>query len=316
MIIDSILFALVYIIIFPGFTFLAVYGMFLQWFDRKLAGIMQNRVGPPWYQPLADFVKLLAKETIIPKACDTAMFRVLPYFAIAAIVTSVMLIPIWTDALFSFQGDLVVVVYLLAIPTVTFFLAGWSSTSPYAMLGAMRVLTQLFAYEVPLMLSLIGPAILAGSWNINEIASFMTGHIGLMPAQIPGLFVALLALQGKLERLPFDIPHAKNEIVGGQFTEYSGRLLAFFYLAVDMELVVGAALVNAVFLGGTLGASGLAGFAVFLVKTLAIVFLLTLTRVLMARIRIDQMVKFCWQVLAPLSLAQILLDIFLKFRLG
>jgi NADH-quinone oxidoreductase subunit H len=316
MIIDSILFALAYIIIFPGFAFLAVYGLFLQWFDRKLAGIMQNRVGPPWYQPLADFVKLLAKETIIPAACDNTMFRVLPYFAIAAVVTSITLLPIWSDALFPFQGDLVAVIYLLTIPTVTFFLAGWSSTSPYAMLGAMRVLTQLFAYEVPLMLSLIGPAILAGTWSITEIAVFMTGHIGLMPAQLPGLFVALMALQGKLERLPFDIPHAKNEIVGGQFTEYSGRLLAFFYLAIDMEMVAGAALINAVFLGGTLGAAGLAGLAVFLVKTMAIVFLLTLTRVLMARIRIDQMVKFCWQFLAPLSLAQILLDIFLKLRLG
>jgi NADH-quinone oxidoreductase subunit H len=144
----------------------------------------------------------------------------------------------------------------------------------------------------------------------------MTGHISLMPAQIPGLFVALMALQGKLERLPFDIPHAKNEIVGGQFTEYSGRLLAFFYLAIDMEMVAGAALINAVFLGGTLGTAGLTGLAVFLVKTMAIVFLLTLTRVLMARIRIDQMVKFCWQFLAPLSLLQILLDIFIKLRLG
>jgi NADH-quinone oxidoreductase subunit H len=316
MIIDSILFALAYILVFPGFAFLTVYGFFLHWLDRKLAAVMQNRVGPPWYQAVADFVKLLAKETIIPDACDTVMFRVLPYFAIAAIVTSMIMLPVWTDALYPFQGDLVVVIYLLTIPTVTFFLAGWSSTSPYAMIGAMRVLTQLFAYEVPLMLSLIGPAIIAGTWSITEIAGFFTGHKALMPAQIPGLFVALMALQGKLERLPFDIPHAKNEIVGGQFTEYSGRLLAFFNLAIDMELVVGAALINAVFLGGTLGAGGLLGLGVFLVKTLAVVFLLTLTRVLMARIRIDQMVRFCWQVLAPLSLAQILLDIFLKLRLG
>ena len=80
--IDSILFALLYIIVFPGFVFLSAYGLFLQWFDRKLAGVMQNRVGPPWYQPLADLIKLLAKETIIPAACDNAMFRVLPYFAI------------------------------------------------------------------------------------------------------------------------------------------------------------------------------------------------------------------------------------------
>ncbi|MFA6433130.1 MAG: complex I subunit 1 family protein [Elusimicrobiales bacterium] len=311
-----ILLSLFYILIFPGFVFLSVYGLFLQWLDRKLGAVMQNRVGPPWYQPLADLIKLLAKEVIIPDACETAMFRTLPYFAMAAVMTAVLLLPVWTDALYSFQGDLVVVIYLLTIPTVTFFLAGWSSTSPYATIGSMRVLTQLFAYEVPLMLSLIGPAILAGTWNITELAGFFTTHKLYMPAQLPAFFVALMALQGKLERVPFDIPHAKNEIVGGQFTEYSGRLLAFFYLAVDMEMVVGAALVNAVFLGGTLGAAGLPGLAVFLSKTLAIVFLLTLLRVLMARVRIDQMVRFCWQVLAPISMAQILLDIFLKFRLG
>jgi NADH-quinone oxidoreductase subunit H len=316
MTIDSILLALAYILIFPGFIFLAAYGLFLQWFDRKLGAVMQNRVGPPWYQPAADLIKLLSKEVIIPDACDTVMFKVLPYFALAAVVTAALLLPIWTDALYAFQGDLVVVIYLLTIPTVTFFLAGWSSTSPYATIGSMRVLTQLFAYEVPLMLSIIGPAILAGTWNISEIANFFTAHKTYIPTQIPALFVALMALQGKLERLPFDIPHGKTEIVGGQFTEYSGRLLAFFYLAVDIEMVVGAALISAIFLGGALGASGLPGLTVFLAKTLAIVFLLTLTKVLMARVRIDQMVRFCWQILAPLGMAQILVDIFLKSRLG
>ncbi len=316
MTIDPILLALIYILIFPGFIFLTVYGLFLQWFDRKISAVMQNRVGPPWYQALADIIKLLSKEVIIPDACDTVMFKILPYFAIAAVVTAALLLPIWTDALCSFQGDLVVVIYLLTIPTVTFFLAGWSSTSPYATIGSMRVLTQLFAYEVPMMLSLIGPAILAGTWNISEIAGFFTAHKPYMLAQIPAFFVALMALQGKLERVPFDIPHAKNEIVGGQFTEYSGRLLAFFYLAVDMEMVVGAGLINAIFLGATLGTAGILGAVIFLAKTLAIVFLLTLTKVLMGRVRIDQMVRFCWQILAPLSMAQILFDIFLKFRLG
>ena len=316
MTIDPILRALAHILIFPGFVFLAAYGLFLQWMDRRLGAVMQNRVGPPWYQPAADLVKLLSKEVIIPDACDTAMFKVLPYFAMAAIMTAALLVPVWSGAAYSFQGDLVVIIYLLTIPTVTFFLAGWSSTSPYAAIGSMRVLTQLFAYEVPMMLAIIGPAILAGTWNVSEIAGFFTAHKAYMPAQIPALFVALMALQGKLERLPFDIPHGKTEIVGGQFTEYSGRLLGFFYLAVDMEMVVGAALLNAVFLGGTLGACGALGLIVFLVKTLLIVFLLTLTRVLMARVRIDQMIRFCWQILAPICMAQILLDIFLKLRLG
>ncbi|HAF94684.1 MAG: NADH dehydrogenase [Elusimicrobia bacterium GWC2_51_8] len=314
---DSLLASAVYLIVFPGFIFLTAYGLFLQWVDRKLCAVMQNRVGPPWYQPTADFIKLLAKETIIPDACDTAIFKVLPYFAIAAVISALMLIPLWkTESLFApFQGNMVVVVYLLTIPTVTFFLAGWSSASPYSTVGSMRVLTQLFAYEVPLMLSLIGPAILAGSWNLSEISVFFAGRPALMAAQLIGFLVAILALQGKLERMPFDIPHAKNEIVGGQFTEYSGRLLAYFNLAVDMELVVGAALLSAVFLGGAWGLYGAAGLALFLAKTLAVTFLLALLKVLMARLRIEQMVNFCWKILAPMAMAQILLDIVIKSRL-
>ena len=316
MTLNSILPSLGYLLIFPGFLFLAVYGLFLQWVDRKLAAVMQNRMGPPWVQPYADFIKLLAKEVIVPDEADGPMFRVLPFFAMAAVMTALVSIPVCGGALYGFQGDLVVVIYLLTIPTVTFFMAGWSSCSPYATVGSMRVLTQLFAYEVPLMLSLIGPAILAGTWNITEIAAFFAANPAMIPAQVLGFAAALIALQGKLERMPFDIPHAKNEIVGGQFTEYSGRLFGFFLLAVDMELVVGAALVNAVFLGGALGFHGVAGIAVFLIKTLFITFLLALLKVLMARIRIEQMINFCWKYLAPVAMAQVLFDIFLKSKLG
>jgi len=312
---DSII-PLAQILIFPGFLFLSSYGMFLQWVDRKLCAVMQNRMGPPWFQPIADFIKLLAKEVIVPDEANNTMFRVLPYFALAAVMTAMVSIPVGETALFSFQGDLVAVIYLLTIPTVTFFLAGWSSKSPYSTVGSMRVLTQLFAYEVPLMLALIGPAILAGSWNISEISAFFAAHPALIPAQLLGFLAAIIALQGKLERLPFDIPHAKNEIAGGQFTEYSGRLLDFFLLAVDMELVVGAALLNAVFLGGALGLTGIAAIALFLAKTLAITFLLALLKVLMARIRIEQMINFCWKYLAPVAMAQVLFDIFLKYKLG
>jgi NADH-quinone oxidoreductase subunit H len=312
----EILPSLGYLFLFPGFLFLAVYGLFLQWVDRKLCAVMQNRMGPPWFQPLADFIKLLAKEVIVPDEADNFMFRVLPYFAMAAVMTALLPIPVWGEALYSFQGDLVAVIYLLTIPTVTFFLAGWSSSSPYSTVGSMRVLTQLFAYEVPLMLSLIGPAILAGSWSIVEISAFFAAHPVLIAAQLLGFVAALIALQGKLERLPFDIPHAKNEIVGGQFTEYSGRLLNFFLLAVDMELVVGAALLNAVFLGGALGLKGPAAIGLFLVKTMGITFLLALLKVLMARIRIEQMINFCWKYLAPVAMAQLVFDIFLKYKLG
>jgi len=308
--------ALIYISIFPGFLFLATYGTILQWADRKIAAVMQNRIGPPWYQTIADFIKLVSKEVIIPESADVGMFKALPYIAIAAIATAILFIPVFGKPVYSFQGDLIVVVYLLTIPTATFFLAGWSSTSPYSIIGSARVLTQLFGYEVPILLSFVGPAILAGSWSITEISDFFTKNPIIMLFQIIGFISAIAAVQGKLERVPFDTPHAKNEIVGGQFTEYSGILLALFNLSIDMEMVVSAALLNAVFLGGTLGISGINGFIIFIFKTFVIVFLLTLTRVLMARVRIDQMVRFCWKYLAPMAMFQIIIDIIIKSKIG
>jgi len=176
-------------------------------------------------------------------------------------------------------------------------------------------LTQLFAYEVPLFMAVLGPAILAGTWSISGITDFFSFNPLLLIVNIPGMLVALLSLQGKLERVPFDIPHSETEIVGGAFTEYSGRLLAFFLLAIDMEMVVGAALISAVFLGGPMGFSGIPGFALFIMKTMIVIFILALIKALMARIRIDQMVNFCWKIMAPIALFQLILNLVVKARL-
>lgn len=313
----DILLPLFFLLVFPGFLFLSAYGTLLEWIDRKCYALMQNRIGPPVYQPVADFIKLCAKEIIIPRYADSATFRLLPFFAVAAVVTAMMFLPVWSqNPLYSFQGDLIVAIYLLTVPTATFFLAGWSSASPYATIGSVRVMTQLFAYEVPLLLSLIGPAIIAGSWNIAEISVFMSRNPVFILVEIPAFLIALVALQGKLERVPFDIPHGETEIVGGAFTEYSGGLLGLFRLGIDMEMVVGAALLNAVFLGGALGTIGVSAILTFLVKTTFIVFLLSVMKALMARIRIEQMINFCWKILAPLSLMQIVLNIAIKAKAG
>jgi NADH-quinone oxidoreductase subunit H len=287
-----------------------MYGMIAEWVDRKLYARFQNRIGPPWYQPEADWIKLMAKEEIIPEAADKFMFRALPLFALAAVMTAIMYIPIWsTKGLSSFNGDLIVVFYLLTIPTLTFFLAGWHSTSLFSTIGSVRTLTQLFAYEVPLLLVLLGPALLAGSWSISGINEFFIKYPQLLPVNLLGFLVALVALQGKLERVPFDIPEAETEIVGGTFTEFGGRLLALFRLTTDLEMVVLAALLSAVFWSGSFGLTWYWGFILFVVKTLFIVALLALLRSLMARVRIEQMMKFCWQYLAPIALVQILIDI-------
>lgn len=309
----NILWTLLYMLVFPGFLFLFCYSLACEWVDRKLYARFQNRIGPPWYQPLADFIKLLAKEDVIPEAADKVLFRFLPVVVIAAVLTAFLYLPIWSiQAVYAFKGDLIVVFYLLTIPTLTFFLAGWQSTSLFATLGSVRNLSQLFAYEVPLLISLMGPALLSGSWSISGISQFFVTHPALLPVNLIGFVVSLVAVQGKLERVPFDIPDAETEVVAGSFTEYSGRSLGLFRLGLNLEMVVAAALLSAVYLGGSFGLHPVFGFILFIVKTLLIVAILTLFRTVTARIRIEQMLQFCWRYLTPLAFFQLLLDIVFK----
>jgi NADH-quinone oxidoreductase subunit H len=305
------------LLIFPGFLFLTLLGFAVEFIDRKLYARLQNRVGPPWFQPLADFIKLSAKEEIIPEDADSVLFKLMPVVAMTAVVTAFFYIPVWSaNALFSFNGDLIIVLYLLTIPTMTFFLGGWASSSLYSMMGAVRALTQLFAYEVPLFQALLAPAILAGTWSISGIASYYNNHPWFTLFNLLGFLVALIALLGKLEKVPFDIPEAETEIVGGTFTEYTGRLLAMFRLAIDIELVVGSSLIAAVFLPFGLSLGTVAGFGLYLIKVVAVVSVMALLRTVFARFRIEQMVNFCWKYLAPASFLQLVISLILKGVLG
>jgi NADH-quinone oxidoreductase subunit H len=309
----TILTALFNILVFPGFIFLSIMAFSAEYVDRKVYARLQNRIGPPVFQPFADFVKLASKQEIIPAEADSAMFRAMPLFAMAATATAFLYIPIWgAKSLFGFEGDLIVVLYFLLIPTVTFFLGGLYSSSLFSMIGAVRVVTQLFAYEVPLFLAVLSPALLAGTWSLSGITAFYGTHPWWWLFNLPGFAVGLVAVLGKLEKVPFDIPDAETEIVGGAFTEYSGRLLALFRMTIDMESVVAASLLAAVFLPFGLGLAPLLGFLVYLLKVLFVIGVLALLRTIMARLRIDQMMQFCWKVLAPVAFLQIILDLALK----
>jgi len=304
--------ALFHIIVFPGILFLTAISLVYEYFDRKIYAKLQSRIGPPWFQPLADMIKLFAKETIVPKEAD-ALFTAIPVFALASTYAAFLYVPIsGAQALFSFDSDLIVVLYFLTLPTLAFFLAGWFSTSLYSEIGSIRTMTQFFAYEVPLYMSLLGPALLSGTWSISGITAFYHANPLLILFNLPGLIVAIFAAQGKLERAPFDIPDAESEIVGGTFTEYSGRLLAFFRMTLNAELVVVAAVISAIFFPFFWTDSMLLGLLFFLLKVLVIVFLLALIRTALARFRLDQMIDFCWKVLAPISLLQILIDLVVK----
>jgi len=313
---------ILYLVVFPGILFLFIYSTFVEWFDRKVFARLQNRMGPTHtgksglLQPIADFVKLMAKEDIVPDKVDKKMFTALPVVGLAVVLTAGLLLPVWNIDLavaspISFPGDLIVLLYLLTLPTLVLFLAGWSSTNAFSILGGTRVLTMLFGYEVPLFLAVLSPAVLAGSWRLAEIAAFYRAHPLLILPNLIGFGVALIAVQAKLERTPFDIPHAETEIVGGTFTEYSGKKLAFFRLMADIEMVVAAGLLATVFLGG-FGGGFISAFAQFIVKTLFIVFLLSVLRAVTGRIRVDQVVSFAWKWLAPLAVLQLLIVILIK----
>ena len=301
------------ILIFPGFLFLAVFGLAAEFYDRKLHAKLQNRVGPPWFQPLADFIKLAAKEEIMPCLANPRMFQLAPIIALTSVAAAFLYIPIWhINSLYAFKGDVLVVLYLLTIPTLAFFIGGWYSTSLYARIGSVRCLTQLFAYEVPLFMGILSSALLADSWSLSGITLFYVKHPWIWVVNLLGFAVSLIALLGKLEKSPFDIPEAETEIVAGAFTEYSGRLFAFLRLTLDMEMVVGSALLAAVFLPFGLNLNPVLGFIIFVIKVLFIVSLLSLLRTVMARIRIDQMINFCWKYLVPLALLQLLANLIIK----
>ncbi len=301
------------LLVFPGLLFLFSFALVAEFIDRRLHARFQNRMGPPWFQPLADMIKLLGKENILPEEADRSTFKLMPLIGLTAATCAFLYIPLWSSkALYSFNGDLIVVLYLLTVPSLTFFIGGWYSRSIYAMIGSMRAIIQLFAYEVPLFLAILAPALLANTWSISEMTAFYAARPGFWLINSIGFGVALVALLGKLEKVPFDIPEAETEMVAGSFTEYSGKLLAYFRMTLDVEMVVGASLLAAVYLPWGYNVGAALGFILYLVKVLIIVFLISLARSLFARMRIDQMIEFCWKYLAPLAFLQVIICLILK----
>jgi NADH-quinone oxidoreductase subunit H len=291
------------LLFFPGGLFLLAAGMAYEWLDRKLLARLQNRLGPRWFQPLADTIKLLAKEEVVPDGINRILFVGLPVVALAGALTAALYTPLFgLRPSFSFSGDIIVTVYMLSLLTLCTGLAGANTLGRFSLVGAIRALTQLFAYEAPFLMALMGPAIVAGSWQIDEIMAYSGTHL-LLLAQPVGFIVALVGLMGKLELPPFDAPEAETEIVAGALTEYSGRGLALFHLGKNVELVVGLTLIAAFYLGG------LSNPIAFLIKTLGLLLLIAILQSLMTRLRIDQTVGLWWRYGALLGLWQWLVSL-------
>lgn len=329
MVVDIII-GILQIVLFPGILFCIGLTFFLEWIDRKYYADLQNRMGPLYVgwrgilQPFADFIKLMAKEDITPKAADRKMFTGTPIFSVALPLLAVLFLPIaGISGIFSFQGDLIFVLFLTTMIAIMIILAGYSSMNRYSSIGASRAGLQLMGYEIPLTLAALTPAMISRSLTISEIVhyqAFAGMTVLIFPSMIAfGVFISTLLAE--LEKIPLDIPEAETELVAGWQTEFSGKKYAFFRLSNNLELLLGAGLAVTLFLGGPYGIEKLPGltsldlaiqgnFIVsaawytmwFLIKTVVVVLIITNLRSLFSRYRIDQMVRGAWKYLTPLMI--------------
>ena len=299
------------ILIFPGFAFLFIAALAFEWIDRRMIARFQGRIGPPWYQPLADLIKLLAKEDIVPEGTNKFAAAALPILSLTAVLTASLYVPVGGIKGASFEGDLIVVLFLLSLPALAYFLAGWVSSSIYSLLGGHRSLLQYFSYEVPFLMAVACPAILSDSWSITRIVSFQAQTAWHALMQPLAFVLALVGLIGKLKRDPLDIPKAKSEVVAGPLTDYSGRKLALWHLTMTMQTVLGIFLLVNLFFGESRFFNPMPALPIFGLKAAAILVALSTASALYARLRIDQLMDLGWRILAPLALLQMLVTLWI-----
>ncbi|OYD08019.1 NADH-quinone oxidoreductase subunit NuoH [Paludifilum halophilum] len=290
-------------------------------FERKVLGWMQGRVGPvqvgPWglLQTVADVLKLLLKEDIIPGKADRILFKIAPVIAFVPAFAVLAVIPYTDRIVFADIG--VGLLYFIAISSITtigILVGGWSSNNKYALLGAMRSAAQMISYEIPLVMSVVGVIMAAGSLNLTEIVKAQESLWFILP-QLIGFVVFFVASLAELNRTPFDLPEAESELVAGYHVEYTGFRFAFFMLAEYVYVFAMAGLTTVLYLGGwnpLFGWTFLPPIVWFAAKFLLIVFILFWIRATLPRIRLDQLMQLGWKVLLPLALVNIFLSALFK----
>ncbi|MGG1679193.1 NADH-quinone oxidoreductase subunit NuoH [Neobacillus sp. NRS-1170] len=291
--------------------------------ERKVMGYMQLRHGPNqlggnWglLQTVADVLKLLLKEDIIPKLADRPLFILAPVIAFAPSFMVLATIP-FTDK-FQFADIGVGLLYYIAVSGLTTFgalLGGWGSNNKYALLGGARAAAQMISYEIPLVMSVLGVILLSGSLNLNDIVHAQKGGWFILLQPI-GFIVFFIASVAELNRTPFDLPEAESELVAGFHVEYSGFRFAFFMLAEYVYLFAMSALITVIFLGGWLPPFAFLGFipgAVwFSLKFCVVIFVYLWLRSTLPRFRVDRLMEFGWKVLLPVALGNIFLTALIK----
>ena len=300
-------------LIFPGFLFSSAIGLMVGWVDRKVTARLQWRVGPPWYQNFVDSIKLLFyKETLIPEGVSAAVFLGMPLIALAsASLVSMIVLVINGAPSKSFIADLIVIVYLLMIPSISLMLGGFASRNTLASLGSSREMKLMLSYELPFILALTVPIIKSGySIKLGDILTqqALAGNfIGSVSGAI-SFAVMLVCIQAKLGFIPFDMPEAETEIMAGTYIEYSGKALGIFKLAkAILAFVIPALLVTLYFGGFKLDP---AGFARSVGAFLLVLVLMIVIKNTNPRVRIDQAIRFFWIPVTSLAALSVIIAFF------
>ncbi len=300
---------LIGIVLILFFVILVV--MLFVWFERRLVGRFQIRLGPNragpagLFQPIADVIKLLLKESFTPSKADRWVYFLAPVVAVVPAFLIFAVVPIQVGA-----GGILVdlnigILYIVAISTISVvgvFMAGWGSSNKYSLVGAMRTVAQMVSYEVPLVLSIIGVVLIAGSLSMVTIVKEQAVPFILL--QPLGFLIFFLGSLAEINRSPFDLLEAESEIVAGFHTEYPGIWFAIFFLAEYGHALAVSAIVTTLFLGGWMG-PGLPPYLWFFIKVLLVFSVMLWLRSTLPRFRVDQLMGFAWKYLFPLALVNI-----------
>lgn len=298
-----------------GFIMMTV--LILVWLERKISADMQSRVGPNrvggrfgLMQTMADALKLLLKEDIIPDCADRRVFILAPVLVFVPALVVFLVVP-FSDSWVVQDLNLGVlfVIAVSALPIIGLVLAGWASNSKYALFGAMRAAAQSISYEIPLVLAMVCVVVAAGSLKVGDIVAAQQEHgwfITQFPLQLAFIIYFITAM-AEVNRVPFDLPEAESELVAGYFTEYSGMRFALFFLAEFAHLFFVSAFAATLFFGAWQGPSLLPPVVWLLAKTYAIIIVIMWIRWTVPRLRIDQVMSFAWKLLVPASLAAVAL---------
>lgn len=286
--------------------------LFLIWLERKVSAHIQRRLGPMEVgfhgslQTVADMFKLLGKQILTPVAADHFVYVLAPVLVFLPTLCLASLIPVSGAEAFADQPyGLIVIVALSGISVLSIFMAGWASNNKFAVLGGMRSVAQVIAYEIPTLLSALVVVFITGSMNLRDIANASRLTPMLLLPQAVAALIFFIGITAETNRAPFDIPEAESELVGGFHTEYSGMRFALFFFAEYTNMLVLGALGATLFLGGWRGPF-LPGPVWLLLKAYAVILVMMWMRWTFPRLRFDQLMSFAWKLLIPVALVNLL----------